>query len=182
MQTQLLSLSRTLLLSVVVLMFSHAPVYGQQDQTAEPVRNIQEWDLNKKKLAIDGYDPVAYFSEGGGKATKGSKKIETAYKGVTYRFASEKNRTLFMQSPTKYEPAHGGWCSWAMKSGEKTASNPKSFIVQDGRLFLFYKGLLGDTRKSWRKDDHDKQAVIADDSWKTVSGESPRLNDETDDG
>ena len=146
----------------------------RQTQT-EPVRNINEWDLPRRsKLAINGYDPVAYFPEGGSKAKKGSKKIEYTYKGVTYRFSSERNKQLFQKAPARYEPAHGGWCSWAMANGDTTEANPKSFIVKDDRLFLFYDGLFGNTRKDWLKGNHNDLADQADREWKKRSREDKR--------
>lgn len=145
-------------------------------EPAERVRNIAEYHLPKKdNLAIKGYDPVAYFPEFGGEATEGESSIETAYKGVRYRFASVKNRDAFIANPAKFEPAYGGWCAWAMKDGDKTTIDPKTFIVKDGRLFLFYSGFLGNTRDSWVKQDHDTQARQSDASWKKISGEEPRV-------
>lgn len=142
-----------------------------------PVRAIEHYDLQKKKdnLAIEGYDPVAYFKEGGGEARKGKKSITTTHKGVTYRFASEANRTLFLADPARYEPAYGGWCAWAMTSGDKTEIDPKTFIVRGGRLYLFYNGFFGNTKKDWLKGDHDELSQRADAQWKTITGESPRL-------
>lgn len=142
-----------------------------------PVRAIEHYDLEKKKdnLAIEGYDPVAYFKEGGGKATKGKKSISTTYKQVTYTFASEENRKLFVANPAKYEPAYGGWCAWAMTSGDKTEIDPKTFIVKNDRLYLFYNGFFGNTKKDWEKGDHDALSSEADRAWKGISGESPRV-------
>lgn len=144
---------------------------------AKPVRNVKEWDVAKRTmLAIQGYDPVAYFPEGGGRAVKGSKDIEAAYEGVAYRFASAEHKEMFLKNPAKYEPAHGGWCSYAMwQKGEKVEVDPTSFIVKDDRLFLFYDGWGGDTRKKWLKaGDHEAQAKAADAAWKKISGEEPR--------
>lgn len=143
--------------------------------TESPSRNVKEWNLSKGGLAIDGYDPVAYFTEGGGAAKAGDPKITTTYNGATYRFATEANRTAFLKDPGKYEPAHGGWCSWAMREGDKVEIDPKSFIVKNDRLFLFYKGWLGDTRAKWLKGDHTTEANEADTHWKKTSGESPRM-------
>lgn len=142
----------------------------------EPVRNTDAWNLPRKgeRLAISGYDPVAYFPEGGGEATKGDKSVTLEHRGVVYRFASAEHRDLFRAHPERYEPAHGGWCSWAMRDGDKVDVDPRSFIVRDGRLFLFYKGLLGDTRAKWLKTDHDASATAADRHWKQLSGEDPR--------
>lgn len=141
------------------------------------IRAIEHYDLEKKKdnLAIEGYDPVAYFKEGGGKATKGKKSISTTYKQVTYTFASEENRKLFLANPAKYEPAYGGWCAWAMTSGDKTEIDPKTYIVKNDRLFLFYNGFFGNTKKDWEKGDHGALSTEADRAWKEISGESPRV-------
>lgn len=40
-------------------------------------------------VAIEGYDPVAYFTEG--KPVKGSKKHSLEYQGANWRFASDEN-------------------------------------------------------------------------------------------
>ncbi len=163
--------------SVPLASAQDTPASGNQAQKEEPVRNTAEWDLPKKtKLAIEGYDPVAYFPEGGGKATKGSKDHEYTYKGVVYRFASREHLELFKQAPARYEPAHGGWCSWAMADeGDKVEIDPKSFIVKDNRLFLFYDGFWGDARKQWlKKNDHEDLATKADQAWTKISREQKR--------
>jgi YHS domain-containing protein len=155
-----------------------APAATPGDQPAEPVRKVAEWNIGKEKLAIQGYDPVAYFPEGGGAATTGDEKITTEYGGVVYRFASPAHRERFIANPARYEPAHGGWCSYAMIRGDKVQVDPRSFIVKDGRLFLFYKGLLGNTRARWLDADHATEARTADTMWKRISGESARMSKE----
>ncbi len=142
-------------------------------QAAEPVRKVALWNLGNDKLAIKGYDPVAYFPEGGGAVMKGDEKLTADYGGVVYHFASPAHRETFLANPARYEPAHGGWCSYAMLEGDKVQVDPRSFLVEEGRLFLFYKGFLGDTRAKWRKADHATEANTADGMWKKLSGESP---------
>src|SRR5262245_15493844 len=78
---------------------------------------VKHYNLGPDKVAIRGYDPVAYFSPG--KALKGRKEISASHRGVTYLFAVEENKKLFAQSPEKYVPAYGGWCATAMAKGEK---------------------------------------------------------------
>lgn len=146
-----------------------------EPKAPELIRNSKEWNLGKNNLAIDGYDPVTYHPEFGGAATQGSEKIVLNYEGVVYRFATEANRQEFQRDPAKYEPAHGGWCSWAVKDADKVEIDPKSFIVKDGRLFLFYKGFFGDTRARWLKLDHQAQVKQADEQWKKLSNELPRI-------
>ena len=58
---------------------------------------IQHYNLGADKVAIAGYDSVAYFTQG--KALKGLKEMSATHRGVTYHFASEENRKLFTGSP-----------------------------------------------------------------------------------
>ena len=46
--------------------------------------------------------------------------IKMRFKGVIYHFASDANKEAFLESPSKYEPAYGGWCAWAMREKSKT--------------------------------------------------------------
>lgn len=138
-------------------------------QHVQAVRSVSAWNLEaKSKLAIKGYDPVAYFS---GSPMKGKADISTDYKGAVYQFATSANRDAFLADPAKYEPAYGGWCAWAMKDGEKVEVDPTKFIVKEDRLYLFYDGFWGNTKAKWEKEDHAAQVKQADGKWKTISGE-----------
>lgn len=141
----------------------------------EPVRATAQWNLDaKSRLAIAGYDPVAYFPEAGGVAKEGLATITSDYKGAVYRFATTENKAKFEANPAKFEPAYGGWCAWAMLDGEKVEVDPKSFIVRGGRLFLFFNGFFADTKAKWSKGDHNAEATKADGKWTGLSGEAPR--------
>ena len=115
----------------------------------------QSYDLKhynlKNSLAIQGYDPVAYFTEN--KAQEGSSKITAQHSKVTYYFASEANKQLFLKSPNKYEPQYGGYCAYAMASGDKVKIDPETFKIIDGKLYLFYNFRFTNTLKSWNKDE-----------------------------
>jgi len=119
-----------------------------------------------EQLAIQGYDPVAYFTAG--KAQKGKKNITTSYDGVTYRFSSEENKALFEANPSKYEPAYGGWCAYAMGyDGSKVKIDPKTFKIIDGELYLFYNFYFNNTLKSWNKDEQSLH-TSADKNWADI--------------
>jgi YHS domain-containing protein len=134
----------------------------------DPKRVDGERNLGDNGLAIEGYDPVAYFKEGGGEATPGKPEITHTIGKTTYRFASEAHRELFRKNPAKYEPAYGGWCAYAMGAkGEKVAVNPKAFTITDGTLCLFYKTFVTDTRKPWNKDVATLKPK-ADTAWKAL--------------
>ena len=142
-----------------------APIVVQDDEKKKEPRDTSVLNVDKKKLALSGYDPVAYFKEGGGKPKKGDKKITHTHDGVTYRFASKANLELFKKDPTKYEPMYGGWCAYAMANGDKVEVNPEYFIVTDEGLFVFYKSFLTNTRKKWNKEGPAKLKPKADKNW-----------------
>lgn len=157
------------------LLGSLSAVHAQPNM--ENTRNTGVWNLEaKSRLAISGYDPVAYFPEGGGKPALGNPSITAELKGARYQFATPANREKFLANSSRYEPAHGGWCSWAMREGSKVEVDPKSFILRDNRLFLFYNGWLGDTRSKWLAGDHTSEAREADAHWRKLSGEAPRMS------
>ncbi|WP_284651666.1 YHS domain-containing (seleno)protein [Flavobacterium terrisoli] len=120
-----------------------------------------------KKVAIQGYDPVAYFTQK--KAVKGKKEIASTYEGVTYYFSSQANKDAFAKNPLGYEPQYGGWCAYAMgANGEKVEINPETFKVLDGKLYLFYNAYFNNTLKSWNKDESNLKKK-ADANWKKIS-------------
>jgi YHS domain-containing protein len=125
-------------------------------------------DFNlENKLAIQGYDPVAYFTQK--KAIKGKAAIAATYEGVTYNFSSQVNKDLFLKTPTNYEPQYGGWCAFAMGDyGKKVEVNPETFKILDGKLYLFYNAYFNNTLKSWNKDEVNLKKK-ADINWKKLT-------------
>ncbi len=98
-------------------------------------------------LAVQGYDPVAYFTEG--KPVKGSKDFTTKYQGATFRFASAANRDAFVKSPEAYAPQYGGYCAWAVSQGYTAKGDARSWKVVDGKLYLNYNTSI---QKKWEGD------------------------------
>lgn len=133
-----------------------------------PPQSIQHYNLGSDRLALKGYDAVAYFTTG--TAVKGRKEIGFEHQGVRYQFASEQDRAAFAANPGKYLPAYGGWCATAMAKGEKVEVDPTNFKVTQGRLFLFFKAFYGNAIKEWNKDEAG-QAAKADAHWHRISGE-----------
>ena len=87
-------------------------------------------------VAIKGYDPVAYFTDG--KAVRGSEAFSYGWLGVTWRFSNEEHRRLFSTSPTSYAPQYGGLCAEGVAAdGEATVNiDPESWQIIDGKLYL----------------------------------------------
>jgi len=87
-------------------------------------------------VAILGYDPVAYFTDG--KAVQGSPDINQSWLGATWYFASTEHRDAFTAKPTTYAPQYGGFCAGSMSVGLVTDNiDPESFRIIDGKLYLF---------------------------------------------
>jgi YHS domain-containing protein len=121
----------------------------------------------EKGVAIEGFDPVSYFSIN--KATKGKSTISTNYQGVVYYFSSEANKKLFLTNPSKYEPQYGGWCAFAMGDyGKKVEINPETFKIIEGKLYLFYNAYFNNTLTSWNKDEKKLKAQ-ADKNWINIT-------------
>jgi YHS domain-containing protein len=106
----------------------------------------------EKGIAINGYDPVAYFTQN--KVVKCSKDLAVSHQGVTYYFSSVANKEAFKVNPSKYEPEYGGWCAYAMgKNGEKVSVDPETFKIVNGKLYLFYNRYFTNTLKDWNKNE-----------------------------
>lgn len=126
-------------------------------------------NLDRSGLAIQGYDPVTYFVEGGGIPAKGEAARTAAHDGATYQFVSEANRELFLQDPHRYVPRYGGWCAWAMIEGELIEVDPESYLIEDGGLYLFYDGWLADTRELWLELGGETNRPAANANWGQLS-------------
>src|SRR5579859_222875 len=58
-------------------------------------------------LAIEGYDPVAYFVDA--RPVVGQPEFEASEAGVAWRFRNEGNRASFVAHPDIYSPQFGGY-------------------------------------------------------------------------
>ena len=145
---------------ITVLLLFFVVQIGQAQPQA---KRIKEFNL-ENKLALQGYDPVAYFTQK--KAVKGKKEFSVVHEGVLYYFASNADKELFVKNPSAYEPQYGGWCAYAMgANGEKVEVDPETFKIVNGKLFLFYNAFFNNTLKSWNKDEVNLNKK-ADANWK----------------
>jgi len=88
-------------------------------------------------LAIKGYDPVAYFTDG--KPTPGSPQFEFEWDEHRYRFASAEHRDLFKADPVHYAPQFGNFCAMALALNQVVVANPENWLISDGKLYVFDK-------------------------------------------
>jgi len=86
-------------------------------------------------LAIEGFDPVAYFVEG--RAERGLPDFEAAEAGAVWRFHNEGNRASFVAHPEVYGPQFGGYDPTDVARGVTFAGNPRFWVVTGDRLYLF---------------------------------------------
>lgn len=91
-------------------------------------------NLGADGLALEGYDPVAYFTEG--EPTKGSHEYTATFEGATYRFASAEHLATFEAEPERYLPAYGGFCAFGTAMGRKFDGDPEVWEIVDGELYL----------------------------------------------
>ena len=118
-------------------------------------------------VAIQGYDPVAYFKLN--KPTKGKKELAVTEAGVTYYFSTPENKEEFKKIPAKYEPEYGGWCAYAMGAkGEKVPVDPGTYKIINNKLYLFYNKFFNNTLKDWNKDEANLKTK-ADASWQKIN-------------
>jgi enamine deaminase RidA (YjgF/YER057c/UK114 family) len=104
------------------------------------------------RLAISGYDPVAYFTDS--KATPGKNEHEFVWHNARWWFASAAHRDLFAANPERYAPQYDGYCALgvtgtAIASPHKDAVDPEAWTIFEGKLYLTH------TKRSlerWREE------------------------------
>lgn len=85
-------------------------------------------------VAINGYDPVAYFTEGA--PVEGRAEFTADWNGATLRFASAANRDAFKADRDRFTPRFGGYCAYAMSLGYIAPTQPEAWTVFEDRLYL----------------------------------------------
>ncbi|WP_210238771.1 YHS domain-containing (seleno)protein [Cohaesibacter sp. CAU 1516] len=126
-----------------------------------------QFNTSNTGLALQGYDPVAYFTMG--KPTEGSYKITAVHQDVTYRFASEEHKAAFEANPDKYLPQYGGFCAFGASMGYKFDGDPENWKIVDGELYL---NLSDEIQAKW-ETDIPGYIVKADDKWTKIVDKKP---------
>jgi YHS domain-containing protein len=128
------SIASLFLAAAATLTAGCAPLVTQSPgQGLSPVNAIS--DGEDKHLMLFGYDVVNYFTD---KAHKmGSPAIKSTYKAVTFRFASSEHKSMFDQSPEKYIPQFGGYCTNGIVYGVAWGGDADVWEMIDGKLYMF---------------------------------------------
>lgn len=114
-------------LLVVLMLFSALSTIA----TAKDLLN-----LNGNGVAIQGYDPVAFFTDN--RPVKGNSQFQSDYRGAKYYFASAEHKEAFDKEPAKYEPQFGGYCAYGASQGHPAPIKIEAWQIVNGRLLMQY--------------------------------------------
>ena len=112
-------------------------------------------------LALGGYDVVAYHNANS--AVRGTSALASKRNGQTFYFSSDENKQAFEKDAEAYLPQYGGYCAFAMAmKSAKAPSDPQTFKLRDGKLYLFYndfyEGQPFNTIIPWNSDEKEMVA------------------------
>ncbi len=111
------------------------------------------------RVAVGGYDPVAYFTDG--HPVRGTTQFRITHQGYEYRFASAEHLAAFRANPSRYLPQYGGYCAWAVAQNRTAPGDPNYWRIVDGKLYLNYNadiqhrweanipGFIQDANRNW---------------------------------
>ncbi len=136
---------------------------------SSPVTSAHNVQADENGVAIDGYDPVAYFDEG--QAVKGLDTHSCEYLNRTWHFSSAENRDKFLSDPEKFAPQYGGFCAHSLGRNKLVESDPQQFSIRDDKLYLYKneRAATKDVKKSAPKFDFNKSK--RDKNWLTFQRE-----------
>ena len=127
--------------------------------------------LTADGLALSGYDATSYFDEDAQQRgpLAGQPGITATHGTATYRFATEANRDRFLANPQNFLPQFGGFCAKAVSENDVYWVNAKTFLIQDGKLLLFYdmeggantKDFWLDSKRPWDDGSHPEGSDVA---------------------
>jgi YHS domain-containing protein len=120
-------LRRPILVGLPILVLAAA---GRVPLAAEAAPAVAE-----KRLALKGYDPVSYFTDG--QPEKGSAEYQASYDDATYWFKNAQHRAMFVADPDHYAPQFRGYCTVTLSHGEKYEADPEAWVIADGKLYVF---------------------------------------------
>jgi YHS domain-containing protein len=86
-------------------------------------------------LALYGFDPVGYFTDG--KPLIGRAELEFPFAGATWRFHNEGNRAAFSEHPEVYMPRYGGYDPVSMVRGVALPGHPDLWVMFKSQVYLF---------------------------------------------
>jgi YHS domain-containing protein len=118
------------------------------------------------RVALHGYDPVAYFTDGAPK--QGSPQFWSVFDDTVYYFESATHRALFVNEPDRYAPQYAGFCTGGVAMGmARVEADPHAWVITRGRLFVFFaKSDVDDFQKN-----PEETVSKADANWRQMQAE-----------
>jgi YHS domain-containing protein len=159
----------TLLVTSIAASALASPVWKLQKPVTHGLSVFAETKKSKMAVdahgvAIEGYDPVAYFKQN--KPVKGSPSNQSVYEGAKFYFASAADKKEFDKNPSKYAPAYGGYCANSLRKKVLKNGDPNVFYIHKGKLyFCSTKAAAEEFEK-----DIDKHLIEDDDNWRQLFG------------
>ncbi|MCV2369350.1 YHS domain-containing (seleno)protein [Roseateles oligotrophus] len=130
--------------------------------------STSELNLDQQGLALQGIDPVAYFTVG--VPTAGKPEFTAKHRGASYRFASAANRDAFKADPNKFAPQYGGFCAMGVALDKKLDGDINAWKIVDNKLYL---NVNKDVQKKW-SEDIAGNLVKANSSWPEIKNRAPK--------
>jgi hypothetical protein len=130
-----LLLASLVLVSPVLVSFALVSLPGFPGSAAEAATTERVIVNRYTGLAIEGFDPVAYFVDA--RPRIGLPDFEASQAGVVWRFRNEGNRASFVAHPDIYGPQFGGYDPIDLARGVTYAGNPRFWLISEQRLYLF---------------------------------------------
>lgn len=118
-------------------------------------------------LAMHGFDPVAYFTQG--QPRVGKAVFSSKYGEGVYRFISEENKKKFAAAPQRYAPQYGGYCAYGTALGAKFDGDPRLFTIVNGKLYF---NLNPEIQQKW-KEDIPGNIAKANRHWTRIRDKAP---------
>lgn len=111
-------------------------------------------------VAMQGFDPVSYFSASGPKL--GNEENNYAWADAEWHFVSAENRDAFAMDPVRYAPQFGGFCAFAASKGFTAHPAPEAWHIENGQLFVFADA---NVRDEWVAGLADGSLKRSQDHW-----------------
>jgi YHS domain-containing protein len=112
-------------------------------------------------VAINGYDPIAYFQDN--KPVAGNAEFSFEWNGAKWQFASAENLAKFKEHPEQFAPQYGGYCAFGASRGYLAQTDPQAFTILDNKLYLNYNL---EVRTEWMKDVNNRISK-ANENWES---------------
>jgi len=122
-----------------------------------------------KTVALKWYDPVSYFEMIAKQPLKWSSAHEAEYQWMSYQFRNAENKNLFEKNPEKYAPAYNGYCATAMAEWVAVPSNPKTYMIHEDRLYVFFNNGFFSNTYPQRRRNMAQRISAADIHWDNKS-------------